>query len=59
MIPGSTPIEQVRARLPEVAALDLPPHVRTAHDLLHAIQRGEIVGEKKTLTAIARQVGAD
>lgn len=55
MIPASTPIAETLARLgtPDLA---VPSHVRTAHDLWHAIQRGEIAADKKTLAKMERQL---
>ncbi len=57
MIPPSTPIDETLARLPAAARdLALPPGVRTAHDLVHAIRRGEVACDKALAKAILKAI---
>lgn len=55
MIPPSTPIVETLAQLG--LTLDLPAHVRTAHDLLHALERGEIEASAKAAKQIKAAIG--
>jgi hypothetical protein len=55
MIAPSTPIEETRAALK--LTVSLPSHVRTAHDLLHALERKEVDIDAKTAKAIRDSIG--
>ena len=55
MIPPSTPILETLLALG--IALDLPSHVRTAHDLRHALERKEIEVDAKTAKQIRAAIG--
>ena len=55
MIPASTPIAETLRQL-GAADLVVPSHVRTAHDLWHAIQRKELDAPAVTLKKWERQL---
>lgn len=55
MIPPSTPIAETLAQLG--LTLDIPAHVRTAHDLLHALERGEVEVSAKAAKQIKEKIG--
>jgi hypothetical protein len=55
MIPPSTPIEEAKERL--ALSVSLPSHVRTAGDLIVAIERKELDIDAKTAKAIKDNIG--
>ena len=55
MIPPSTPIDEVKGLLPPTVSL--PSHVRTAGDLLVALDRKEVEVDAKTAKAIKEKIG--
>jgi len=55
MIPPSTPILETLLALG--LKLDLPSHVRTAHDLAVALERGEIEVDAKAAKKIKEAIG--
>lgn len=55
MIPPSTPIEEAVRAL--ALTVSLPTHVRTAHDLLHALERKEVEVSAKDAKRIKESIG--